>query len=73
MTLDLLSPRDAGRILGVTSWRVIQLAREGRLAEIRDSSGRRLFKREDVERLARQREAQRRQAHDAAASAGGER
>ena len=59
MKNDLLSPRDAGRLLGVTSWRVIQLSREGTLPTQRDSAGRRFFLRDDVERLAQQREAQR--------------
>ncbi len=53
---ELLSPRDAGHRLGVTTSRVIQLARSGRLPEIRDSAGRRLFLREDVEQLVRERE-----------------
>jgi hypothetical protein len=51
----LLAPRDAGRRLGVTTGRVIQLAREGKLPELRDSAGRRFFRVEDVERLAQQR------------------
>lgn len=54
-TLTLLAPRDAGRLLGVTTARVQQLAREGRLPELRDSAGRRLFLLEDVEALRRQR------------------
>lgn len=55
-TMKLLSPRDAGRLLGVTTARVQQLAREGKLPEIRDSAGRRLFRQEDVERLKREQE-----------------
>lgn len=54
-TLTLLAPRDAGRLLGVTTARVQQLAREGRLPELRDSAGRRLFRLEDVETLRRER------------------
>ncbi|MDR7567913.1 MAG: helix-turn-helix domain-containing protein [Armatimonadota bacterium] len=54
-TLTLLAPRDAGRLLGVTTARVQQLAREGKLPELRDSAGRRLFLLEDVEALRRQR------------------
>ncbi|MDR7392779.1 MAG: MerR family transcriptional regulator [Armatimonadota bacterium] len=54
-TLTLLAPRDAGRLLGVTTARVQQLAREGKLPELRDSAGRRLFRLEDVETLRRER------------------
>lgn len=57
--MTLLAPRDAGRLLGVTTSRVIQLARAGRLAELRDSAGRRYFRLEDVERLRARREAER--------------
>lgn len=57
--MRLLAPRDAGRELGVTTSRVIQLAREGRLPELRDSAGRRYFLPEDVERLRADREAKR--------------
>lgn len=53
---DLLSPRDAGRRLGITTSGVIQLARRGKLNELRDSAGRRLFRIEDVEKLAAERE-----------------
>jgi excisionase family DNA binding protein len=60
MTTQLLSPRDAGKKLGVTTGRVIQLAKNGELPEIRDSAGRRLFREEDVLALVRQREAARR-------------
>lgn len=56
---DLMSPRDAGRLLGVTTSRVVQLALAGQLPELRDSAGRRLFLRGDVEVLARQRRARR--------------
>lgn len=59
MIKQLLTPRDAGRLLNLTTSRVIQLAREGQLPEIRDSGGRRTFRREDVERLAKEREARR--------------
>ena len=53
--MTLMAPRDAGRMLGVSTSRVIQLARSGRLPEIRDSANRRLFWPEDVERLAKER------------------
>ena len=51
MANQLLAPRDAGYLLGLTTSGVIKLARAGTLREIRDSAGRRLFRREDVERL----------------------
>ena len=54
--MKLLTPRDAGRRLGITSSAVARLAREGRLPEIRDSGNRRLFRAKDVESLARRRE-----------------
>lgn len=60
--MTLLAPRDAGRLLGVGTSRVIQLAREGRLRELRDSLGRRLFLVEDVEQLVREREKRRQEA-----------
>jgi len=56
MSARLLSPRDAGRLLGLTSWRVQQLDREGRLRAIRDSAGRRLFREADVLRHKAERE-----------------
>lgn len=56
-TFELLAPRDAGRRLGITTAGITRLAESGRLPEIRDSAGRRLFRREDVEKLAREREA----------------
>jgi len=59
MSEVLLSPRDAGKLLDIGTARVIQLAREGQLRELRDSSGRRLFKRADVEQCARERAARR--------------
>ncbi|HEV8340693.1 MAG TPA: MerR family transcriptional regulator [bacterium] len=49
----LLAPKDAASRLGVTTARVQQLAREGKLRELRDSAGRRLFRPQDVERLRR--------------------
>ncbi|HXE73652.1 MAG TPA: helix-turn-helix domain-containing protein [Candidatus Nitrosotenuis sp.] len=59
MVEKLLAPKDAAAMLGVTTARVQQLAREGKLPEIRDSAGRRLFRLEDVERLKHERERQR--------------
>ncbi len=52
----LLAPRDAGRLLGVTTSAVIRLDERGKLSALRDSAGRRLFRREDVERLLRERQ-----------------
>lgn len=60
----LLAPRDAGRVLGVSTSRVIQLARAGVLRELRDSANRRLFRKEDVARLARDRAERRQKAPD---------
>lgn len=54
---QLLSPRDAGRLLGISTYGVIQLDRRGRLRALRDSSGRRLFRRADVVKLLRERAA----------------
>lgn len=55
----LLSPRVAGRRLGLTTSGIIRLALVGALPEVRDSAGRRLFRSEDVERVARERESKR--------------
>jgi hypothetical protein len=60
--MTLLAPRDAGKILGVSTSRVIQLARLRLLRELRDSANRRYFLLEDVERVARAREKVRRSA-----------
>jgi len=49
--MRLLAPKDAGRLLGVTTPRVQQLDREGRLRAIRDSAGRRLYREADVLRF----------------------
>jgi DNA-binding transcriptional MerR regulator len=53
----LLAPRDVGRRLGLSTSRVIQLNREGVLRAFRDSSGRRLYDADVVERFAVEREA----------------
>jgi hypothetical protein len=55
----LLAPRDAGRLLGITSAGVARLCERGQLAAIRDSANRRLFRRADVARLVRAREVKR--------------
>jgi DNA-binding transcriptional MerR regulator len=54
--VQLLSPRDAGRLLGVCTERVQQLDREGQLHALRDSAGRRFFRKQDVLRLKAERE-----------------
>lgn len=59
--MKLLSPRDAGRLLGVTTERVQQFDREGRLRALRDSAGRRLFREADVLRFKATRERQARE------------
>jgi hypothetical protein len=48
----LLSPRDAGRRLCLTTSRLIQLDREGVLPALRDSAGRRFYHYEVVEQFA---------------------
>lgn len=49
---DLLLPSDAARILRVSSDTVRNLANSGRLPVMRTVSGRRFFRREDVDRVA---------------------
>ena len=53
---QLLAPRDVARRLRLSTSRVVQLDREGKLPALRDSSGRRLYDPETVERFARERE-----------------
>ena len=56
----LLTVADAARILGVVPARVRQLANEGQLAPVATTvGGTRLFRQEDVERLAAARQAKR--------------
>lgn len=50
--LTLLSPRDVGRRLNLSTSRVVQLDREGVLLAIRDSAGRRFYDAETVEHFA---------------------
>ncbi len=52
---DLMTPSDAARILGLSADSVRVLSDSGRLPAMRTVSGRRLFRREDVDRLAAQR------------------
>ncbi len=49
---ELMTPSDAARILGLSSDSVRSLSDSGRLATLRTVSGRRLFRRADVEKLA---------------------
>ena len=58
---DLMTATDAGRILGVSVDMVRLLARDGRLPFMSTISGIRLFRRKDVNALARRRESERRQ------------
>ena len=54
-TRQLLSPRDAAFRLKITALRVVQLANEGKIRAIVDSSGKRTFRVEDVEALIHER------------------
>jgi len=58
---DLMTAMDAGRILGVSVDMVRLLARDGRLPFMSTIGGIRLFRRKDVNALARRRERARRQ------------
>jgi predicted site-specific integrase-resolvase len=57
--MNLLAPRDVARRLNLSTSRVVQFDREGRLRALRDSSGRRFWTAEAVEQFAREREAHR--------------
>lgn len=59
--MNLLSPRDASRRLGISTSRLIQLDREGVFRALRDSAGRRFYDADAVERFAKQRLEQREQ------------
>jgi DNA-binding transcriptional MerR regulator len=61
---ELLQASEAGRILGLSTQSVRTFALSGRLAYIQIPSGMRLYRREDVERLARERAAARSQHGD---------
>jgi excisionase family DNA binding protein len=52
---DLLTPSDAARVLGLSPDSVRVLSDNGRLPAMRTVSGRRLFRRGDVDRLAAER------------------
>lgn len=62
--MTLLAPRDAALRLSLSTSRLAQLDREGRLPALRDSADRRLYYPEDVDRfvVARRYEASRRNA-----------
>jgi excisionase family DNA binding protein len=67
----LLTAADAARILGVVPARVRQLANEGQLPPVATTvGGTRLFRLEDVQRLADVREARRNQAERPKAARG---
>lgn len=57
---DLMTATDAGRILGISVDMVRLLARDGHLPFMSTIGGIRLFRRKDVNALARRRERQRR-------------
>mgnify|MGYP001578489934 CR=1 FL=1 len=46
-----LAPKTVGQLLGITTAGVIELEKRGKLKCVRDSLGRRLFKRAEVQRL----------------------
>src|SRR4051812_47595900 len=52
---DLMTPSDAARVLGLSADSVRVLSDSGRLPAMRTVSGRRLFRRSDVDRLAAER------------------
>jgi excisionase family DNA binding protein len=53
----LLTPSEAGRILGITPEAVRALNNKGRLHALKTLGGRRLFRRSDVQQLAAERAA----------------
>ena len=57
MTQPLLSPGDVARRLRLSVSRLAQLDRQGKLPAFRDSSGRRFYDPDVVERFAQEREA----------------
>ncbi len=60
--MTLLAPKAVGHRLNLSTSRVQQLDREGILPALRDSSGRRLYDAEAVERFAKEREQRRSEA-----------
>lgn len=61
MSARLLGTTDVALRLGCSAERVRQLEREGKLSAERMVSGQRIFRAEDVERLALERERQKRE------------
>jgi len=58
-TREIISGIHAAQRIGITKRRLVQLAAEGKLSAIVDSSGHRTYRVEDVERVARQRQERR--------------
>lgn len=56
MGTRLLAPKDAGALVGLSTARLQQLDREGRLRALKDSAGRRLYRLGDVLRFKAERE-----------------
>lgn len=64
-TTDLLTTADASKVLGVVPDTVRQWARRGLVPSLPTPSGQRLYRRGDIERLARDRAARQEAARDA--------
>jgi predicted site-specific integrase-resolvase len=58
---DLLNATGVARLLDIGSYGVLALARRGRLPCVKDSGGRRLYRRRDVEQLMAERNASKRE------------
>ena len=56
ITREIVSPADAARRLNISTRRLLQIVEAGELPAITDSSRRRTFRVEDIERLAERRE-----------------
>ncbi len=61
--MRILAPKHACELLGLSTSRLQQFDREGKLHALRDSAGRRLFREQDVLRLKAERERQRQARH----------
>jgi hypothetical protein len=57
---EFLNATGAGQLLGIGAFGVIGLARRGRLPYLKDSGGRKIYRRIDVMKLVEEREAARR-------------
>ena len=64
MHIPLLAPRDVARRLNLSTSRIAQLDREGKLCAVRDSSGRRFYRQDEVERFAEERLRRQSTAHE---------